>query len=88
VTFFQPPKTPRKEPQLHHKNTTTSPQKTINIRPLFPKPPSKSSAKSPKSTLHRPNRFFQEKSRKNAVHLSNDNAGQALFLFAQHAVAY
>jgi hypothetical protein len=67
VTFFQPPKTRRNEPQLHHKNTTTSPQKTINIRPVFPPTPQKNTAKSPKSTLDRPNRFFQQKAEKNAA---------------------
>jgi hypothetical protein len=64
VKFFRPAKTPRKEPQLHHKNTTTSPQKTINIRPLFPQTPLKIAQKSPKSTLHRPTFFFPEKAEK------------------------
>jgi hypothetical protein len=86
VTFFQPQKTPRKGPQLHHKNTTTSPQKTIDIPTTFPQPPSKNSAKSPKSTPP-PQQIFFSKSRK-MLHLNNDNAGQALSLFAQHAVAY
>jgi hypothetical protein len=64
VAISQPTKTPRKEPQLHHKNTTTSPQKTINIRPLFPQPPSKTQQKSPISTPTTRNKFFQQKSRK------------------------
>jgi hypothetical protein len=51
VTFFQPAKTPRQEPQLHHKNTTISPQKTINIRPLFLIPPPQ---KTPQKAQNRP----------------------------------
>src|ERR1700730_4517185 len=41
VTFFQPSKTPRKEPQLNHKNTTTSPQKNHQYPLTFPQPPAK-----------------------------------------------
>jgi hypothetical protein len=75
VTIFQPTKTPRKKPQLHHKNTTTSPQKTIKIRPLFPKPPSKNTIKKPKlhpSTTR--NKFFQQKVE------NNNNAAQTPIL--------
>jgi hypothetical protein len=66
VTFFQPAKTPRQEPQLHHKNTTISPQKTINIRPLFPIPPQK----TPQKAQNRPSTattVFFRRSRKNAA---------------------
>jgi hypothetical protein len=75
VKLFQPAKTPRREPQLHHQNTTTSPQKTINIRPLFPNPPQKTpqKAQNPPSTAPT---IFSGKSRKKC----NDNADQALIL--------
>jgi hypothetical protein len=73
VTFFQPPKTPRKEPQLHHKNTTTSPPKTINIRPRFPPTPQKTAQKAQNPPFP-PQQIFSAKSRKKMLHLSNDNA--------------
>jgi hypothetical protein len=74
VTFFQPTKTPRKEPQLHHKNTTTSPQKTINFRPLFPQPPQKHHKKSPSPPSTTRNKFSAKKAE------NNNNAAQPLIL--------
>jgi hypothetical protein len=64
VTFFQPPKTPRNEPQLHHKNTTTSPQKTINIRPVFPPTPQKTPQKAQNPPSIVPTDFFSKKQKK------------------------
>jgi hypothetical protein len=76
VTFFQPPKTSRKKPQLHHKNT-------INIHSLFPKPPKKTPQKGPKSTPDCPPKNTA-KGRK-MLHLRDDHAGPARILFARSA---
>jgi hypothetical protein len=67
VTFFSTIKTPRKAPQLHHQNTTNSPPKNHQHPPLFPKTPSKNNTKSPKSTLHRPNRLFSGKAEETCI---------------------
>jgi hypothetical protein len=59
VTFFQPSKTPRKEPQLNHK-------KTINIHSLFPNPLQKTPQKAQNPLPHRPQKKYIKKQKNTA----------------------
>jgi hypothetical protein len=67
VAFFQTAKTSSNEPQLHHQNTTTSPQKTINIPPLFPKPLQKTAQKAQNPPSTTPTDFFSKKQKKSCA---------------------
>jgi hypothetical protein len=44
VKCFRPRLRAIEKPHPHHKSTTTSPQKTIQKTPVFPKPPQKTPA--------------------------------------------
>jgi hypothetical protein len=63
VACFLPPDKDRKSSTIHHPITTTSPQKHHTKIALFPKPPSKTPAKTTKIPLSALSKKKPEKNR-------------------------